>query len=188
MKMRFAEENDAPELLAIYAQYMDSAVTFEYELPTVEDFVGRMTGIFEEYPYIVCTEDNLITGYAYAHRFQERAAYQWNAELSVYVDSTCHSRGLGTVLYSALIEILKAQGVRTVYGIVTSPNPKSERLHERLGFELVGTLHSTGCKDGMWHDVNMFVKKIGDYDKDPVPIRKVSELSGECAAIMAKYR
>ena len=85
-------------------------------------------------------------GYAYAHRQAERAAYQWNAELSVYLDRSCTSRGLGRRLYGALIDILRLQGIRTVYGCVTVPNEKSEWLHQSLCFRRLGTYRITGYK------------------------------------------
>ena len=85
-------------------------------------------------------------GYAYAHRHMERAAYQWNAELSVYLAKSAVGCGLGGGLYSRLMTLLKAQGVLSVFGCVTSPNPPSDRLHKRMGFKLVGTYLQAGFK------------------------------------------
>ena len=121
MEIRFAAEADAPALLAIYAQYIETGITFEYQLPTREEFARRIRDFGGTYPYLVCEENGCIVGYAYAHRQAERAAYQWNAELSVYLDRSCTSRGLGRRLYGALIDILRLQGIRTVYGCVTVP-------------------------------------------------------------------
>ena len=170
MIIRLAAQADAPALLRIYGQYMDTPVTFEYTLPTEEAFARRIADISGGYPYLVCEEDGRITGYAYAHRQAERAAYQWNAELSVYLDRACTSRGLGRQLYTALIELLKLQGIRTVYGCVTVPNEKSERLHESLGFRRIGTYRLAGFKAGAWHDVAWFEKPIAPYDQDPIPL------------------
>lgn len=125
--MRMAVMEDAPEILAIYEPYIrKTTITFEYEVPTVEAFRQRMAGILGAYPYLVCEMDGKIAAYAYAHRFQERAAYQWNAELSVYVDENCTGMGMGKALYQALIEILKCQNVKNAYALVTSPNEKSD--------------------------------------------------------------
>ena len=93
-----------------------------------------MEGIMEGYPYLVCEIDGVMAGYAYAHRYKERAAYQWDAELSVYLREDYARRGIGRAFYTALMEILKAQNVRNVYGIVTSPNPPSEALHLAWAF------------------------------------------------------
>ena len=86
------------------------------------EFTERIYNISKGYPYIVCEdEEGAIIGYAYAHRHMEREAYQWNAELSIYIDRTFISKGIGKKLYCILIEILKLQGIRTVYGCVTLP-------------------------------------------------------------------
>lgn len=170
MNIRFAVPADAPSLLRIYAQYMDTPVTFECTLPSQQEFAGRIASIGSEYPYLVCEEEGAIVGYAYAHRQMERETYQWNAELSIYLDEAVTSRGIGTRLYRILMELLKRQGVKTVYGGVTVPNEKSERLHKSLGFVRLGTYRNTGYKCGKWHDVAWFEKQIGTYDPNPKPI------------------
>lgn len=176
MTIRSATEADSAALLHIYAQYMETPVTFEYELPTPQAFARRIAGIRSEYPYLVCEEQGRVIGYAYAHRQMERAAYQWNAELSVYLDKDHTGRGLGKALYTLLIEILKQQNVKTVYGGVTVPNQKSENLHAALGFRRLGTYHRTGYKCGAWHDVAWFEKQIAPYEADPAPFRPVCEI------------
>ena len=150
---RFAAPADSAALLKIYGEYLDTPITFECALPSEAEFAGRIAAVGREYPYLVCLEKGRIVGYAYAHRQAERAAYQWNAELSVYLDRSCTSRGLGRRLYGALIDILRLQGIRTVYGCVTVPNEKSEGLHQALGFRRLGTYRSTGYKCGAWRDV-----------------------------------
>lgn len=177
MTIRMATVADAEALLHIYSQYINTCITFEYELPTPAAFAKRIADVLQQYPYLVCQREGRITGYAYAHRLQERAAYQWNAELSVYLDPTCTGRGDGTKLYRTLIRILQEQGVKTVYGIVASPNARSERLHEGLGFQKIGTQHCTGYKNGCWLDVNWFEKQIALYETAPAPVRSVHSLS-----------
>ena len=179
MKIRFPNDNDPRILLNIYAQYINTPVTFEYALPTVQEFSDRIAEISRFYPYLVCEENNRIIGYAYAHRHMQREAYQWGAELSVYLDQSFHSRGAGKKLYNTLIEILKLQGIRTVYGIVVVPNMKSESLHKTLGFKIAGTCHNAGYKAGKWWDVMWFEKNIAGYDSAPepiIPIQKLPEL------------
>ena len=130
MRIRLARPEDSAALLRIYAQYIHSPVTFEYALPTEPEFAARIGRISETYPYLVCEENGGISGYAYAHRQAEREAYQWNAELSVYLDAAA-SRGRGTRLYRMLLDILPLQGVRSAYALVTLPNAASERLQPR---------------------------------------------------------
>lgn len=169
MTFRFATEKDSAALLQIYGQYLDTAVTFEYCLPTEEEFAERIRSIGSDYPYLVCEEKEKIIGYAYAHCHMERAAYQWNAELSVYLDGSCTSRGIGSRLYQALFEMLRLQNVKTVYGCVTVPNERSEALHEKLGFSRIGTYCLAGYKNGAWHDVCWFEKQIAPHDSEPLP-------------------
>ncbi len=174
--MRFAAPSDAEALLAIYAQYIETSITFEYDLPSPDEFRTRIRDIFSFYPYLVWEEEGKILGYAYAHRYRERAAYQWGAELSVYVDGTAHGRGIGTRLYRALMELLALQGLRTVYGVVTQPNEKSGRLHLSRGFSLAGVVHRAGFKAGRWHDVATYEKEIGAFDAVPAPPIRVGDL------------
>ena len=125
-------------------------------------------------------------GYAYAHRQAERAAYQWNAELSVYLDREHTGFGLGRRLYTALMELLRLQGVRTVYALVTLPNKKSEGLHRSMGFRLMGVQRSTGYKDGAWRDVGWFELPIAPYDRDPAPLRPLPQVPPEQVAAVLR--
>ena len=159
MIFRFATVQDSATLLEIYAQYIETPITFECALPTEQAFADRIHRIVQEYPYLVWEDDSgRVLGYAYAHRQMERAAYQWNAELSIYLDRAHTSQGWGKKMYLALMDLLALQGVKTVYGGVTIPNEKSERLHACLGFQRLGTYHNTGYKCGRWHDVAWFEK------------------------------
>ena len=110
MNIRIATIEDSGAIRAVYAPYIDTPVTFETALPTIEEFEGRVAGILPEYPYLVCEKDGRIIGYAYACRHRERAAYRWNAELSVYLDGAFVAKGLGRRLYGALIDLLRLQG------------------------------------------------------------------------------
>lgn len=189
MALRLATPMDAPALVGIYGQYIHTPITFEYELPSPREFQDRITHTLEGYPYLVWEENGTPVGYAYAHRFKERAAYQWGAELSVYVAQGHTSQKVGRRLYGALMELLAIQGVRTVYGIVTVPNEKSEGLHRSMGFQDAGVCHNTGYVDGAWRDVQTFEKAIGPYDLEPVPITPFPQLSTELVQrVLAKWQ
>lgn len=187
-RIRFAAAADAPALLGIYGQYMDTPITFECALPSEEAFRGRVAEYGAACPYLVWEEDGRILGYAYAHRLGERAAYQWSAELSIYLDRDSTGRGLGRRLYGALMELLRLQGVRTAYGCVTLPNAGSEGLHAAMGFRRTGTWHSAGFKCGAWRDVGWFEKAIAPYDPSPAPVRPIREVpAGAAAEILERY-
>lgn len=176
MLIRFATVNDSREILKIYKQYIDTPITFEYVLPTEEDFKERVKSIISQYPYLVYEEGGKIIGYAYASRYKERSAYQWGAELSIYIDSNFTSKGIGKILCLKLIELLKLQEVRTVYGCVTLPNEKSEKLQISLGFKKVGIYHNAGYKCDKWRDVAWFEKVIATCDKNPKDFISISKI------------
>ena len=154
----------------------DTEITFEYELPTEAEFRKRIRTVLEEYPYLIYEDAGNILGYAYAHRHLERAAYQWNVELTVYLHPDVVSRGIGRRLYEELLRILTEQGICNAYSLITRPNEKSEKLHEAMGFTLMGVLKNTGYKNGKWRDVSWYEKQLNPYPEHPVPFRKIDEL------------
>lgn len=176
MLIRFACAADTAAILKIYAGYIETPVTFECVLPTETEFSKRMADISTFYPCLVSEVNGKVVGYAYAHRHMERQAYQWNAELSVYLDPSYTSKGLGKKLYVILMELLKCQGIRTVYAGVTVPNEKSESLHKTMGFEVVGTYRHAGFKNGNWHDVTWFEKAIAPYDPFPESVVSINSI------------
>ncbi len=175
---RMVTEDDAESLLKIYSPYVkNTSITFEYEVPSLEDFRRRISDISRKYPYIVCEYDGNIIGYAYAHKFHERAAYQWNVELSVYIKEKFTGYGLGRSLYKVIIDILKLQNVRNIYSYVTSPNVSSEKLHEYFNFRKIGCFTNTGYKFGRWIDVTLYEKNISEYSLNPEPVKSIQELA-----------
>ena len=174
-----AELADARTLREIYSQYIETPITFEYELPSEYQFSHRMASIIGEYPYLICEISGETVGYAYAHRHMERATYQWNAELSIYISRDWVSRGVGRRLYSILLELLKAQGIKNAYAGVTLPNLKSERLHKSMGFRRTGIYLNTGYKCGAWHDVCWFAKQLAPFETWPEPVVRAEALSEE---------
>lgn len=179
MKIRFARLSDTDAILKIYSQYIDTPITFELVLPSKSAFIERIKTITSTYPYLVCEDNEKIIGYAYAQKQREREAYQWNAELSIYIDKNFVSQGFGKKMYTALTEILKEQGIKTVYGGVTLPNEKSKKLHLSLGFKPIGIYHNTGYKCGTWLDVLWFEKTIAPYTHEPKSIVSINEIDDE---------
>ena len=185
LTIRLAAAEDTALLRDIYAQYMDTPITFELEVPSLQEYRRRIEGITKTYPYLVAEWNDRIVGYAYAHSFRERQAYRWGAELSVYIDRQHQGKGIGTELYKKLIRILKLQNIKIVYAGVTLPNEKSEGLHRSLGFDTVGVYHQTGYKCGKWHDVKWFEKFIGDFTGEPADILPITQLdSGIVEALL----
>ena len=179
MPLRIAAPRDAPALLAIYTPYVTgSCYTFETEPPTEEEFRERMHGIQRFFPYLVLEEDGEILGYAYAHFFHERRAYQWLCETTIYVRQDCHRNGCATKLYNALLRILAAQGFCDAVAVLGCPNLPSERFHEHMGFALEMTYPQAGYKQGAWHDVKYYVKHLTarqEQPADPVPFSSLGK-------------
>jgi len=168
--IRQATVDDAAALAGIYAPYVtDTVISFELIPPTPAEFAERIRALLGLYPYLVLETEGRIAGYAYAARHMARAAYQWNAELSVYIHRDFTGQGFGSVLYQALMDLSGAMGLINLYGCVATPNPASEKLHARLGFTLVGVFPRTGFKFGRWHDVSWFGTSLAAPGADLAP-------------------
>lgn len=175
--LREATLSDAPAIQAIYAPYVENTtVTFEYEPPTVAEMAARMEAGFYEYPYLVCQQNDRVVGYGYAHQLFVRAAYAWNAELSIYVDQACRAQGIGTRMLAALLEILRHQNVQWAYSIIALPNEPSERLHLAHGFHLCAQFPNAGFKLGQWHDTAWYAKPLGKAEVPPAPLIPFAQL------------
>lgn len=179
--VRNARPEDAARLLEIYAWYvLHTAISFEWTVPTVEEFRGRMEKTLRRYPYLVVEEGGEVQGYAYAGPFVGREAYRWSAELTIYLDHHLQKRGLGRMLYAALEEELKKRGFLNLYACIGLPEKEDEYLtsnsadfHAHLGFTLAGTFRSCGHKFGRWYHMIWMEKIIGDHktgsENSPIP-------------------
>lgn len=178
-KIRVASPEDAEALLRVYAPYVEkTAVTFEYDVPSVREFAGRIEKTLRRYPYLVAEEDGAVLGYAYAGAFNARAAYDWAAEISVYVAEDARRRGLGKRLYGALERALAAQNILNLNACIAYPagadpylTRDSVEFHQRLGYRLVGRFTKCGYKFGRWYDMVWMEKHIGHHGGRPVAVR-----------------
>ncbi|HIW77497.1 MULTISPECIES: GNAT family N-acetyltransferase [Gordonibacter] len=177
--LRLATDDDATDIRAVYEPYLATPITFETELPSLKEFRARMVDARATYPYLVAERAGEIVGYAYASAQHPRAAYAWNVELSVYLALDARGRGLGRVLYEALIELVRTQGAKAAYALVTVPNAASEGLHAALGFERIGLQPHAGWKAGAWHDVAWLRKELAPYEGAPEPLVPFPELLRE---------
>lgn len=184
--VRFAEpERDAAAILRIYAPYIvETAVTFETEIPSEPEFEERVRGIAKQFPYLVVEIDGEIVGYAYAHRQAERAAYAWNAELSIYLAQAWRHKGLGMLLYALLIELLTMQGYVNLYAVITAENEASVAMHHKMGFREIGLHERTGFKFGCWHDVVWMARRTGEGA--PGKLLAVDELEMQRVHVLMK--
>lgn len=176
LTFRVARPEDAEGLLAIYAPYVEeTAITFEYEVPSVEAFRARIAHTLATYPYIVAVEKNKIIGYAYVGRLHERAAYDWSVETSIYVDRRARKHGLGRQLYERLEAILCAMNIINVNACIAYPgtnndpylNTNSPDFHAHLGYQLVGHFHACAYKFDRWYDMIWMEKWIAPHPAKP---------------------
>lgn len=169
--IRSASVSDAAAILEIYAPYvLNTAITFEYDVPPLEEFGGRIKNTLKKYPYIVAEADGKIIGYAYAGVFHERAAYDWSVETSIYVDKELRRSGVGSALYAELEKRLASQGILNLYACIAVPetddeylNHDSVKFHERLGYSLVGEFRQCGYKFSRWYNMVWMEKFIGEH-------------------------
>lgn len=184
MRIRPATLADAEILRDIYAPYVEeTAVSFEYTVPTVAEFTERMKDIMKRYPYLVAEEAGEAVGYAYASPFHEREAYSWSAELTVYLRKDQRGRGRGRLLYEKLEQILRAQNITNLYACIAWPEQEDEyltgasaRFHERMGFRLAGMFHRCGYKFGRWYSMVWMEKEIGTRREKQPPVKSFSEV------------
>lgn len=187
INIRIATIEDAEELLAIYAPYVtDTAITFEYEVPELKEFEGRIARILSKYPYLVAEWDDEIVGYAYASSFHQRAAYGWGVETTVYVKKDMRKCGVGRKLYEALERALTLQNILNLNACIAYPETEDEYLtknsvqfHEHLGYRLVGEHHKCGYKFKRWYNVVWMEKFLGEHVESPRDVRRFDEIQGE---------
>ena len=179
-EVRLASTNDARKIIEIYSpNILNAAVSFETEVPSIEEMQKRIVICLEIFPWIVCIVDGEMAGYVYASKHRERKAYQWSCDCTIYMNDEFKGKGIGKELYHLLFKILKLQGFRNVYAGITLPNEASIALHEKCGFEKFAEYGNVGYKLGEWHTVGWWKLRLNDYDPDPPPPLKFSELDTE---------
>jgi L-amino acid N-acyltransferase YncA len=181
-KIRLATADDAAQIAAIYAPYVNSAATsFEIEAPGSDEMRRRIITALERWVWLVCDADGVVVGYAYGSKHRERAAYNWSVDVSVYNHESAHRRGVGRALYTSLLRLLSAQGYYTAYAGITLPNAASVGLHEAMGFTPVGVYRSVGYKLGGWHDVGWWALALRERRGEPSEAVSLDAIRGTAA-------
>ncbi len=172
MIIRSATVEDAERLLEIYGYYVkNTAISFEYEVPSPEEFANRIAVTLEKYPYLVLEEDGRIKGYSYAGVFKGRAAYDHCCEVTIYLDHEAKGKGYGKALYYALEEELQKRGMINLYACIGDPitedeylTRNSEQFHRHMGYTKVGEFHKCGYKFDRWYNMIWMEKFIAEHN------------------------
>lgn len=174
--IRSAEPSDAKALLRIYEPYVrETAITFEYEVPSEAEFEQRIRRVLAKYPYLAAERDGDILGYAYVGSFHDRPAYDWAVETSIYVDRERKRTGVGGMLHRALELALKEQGILNMNACIACPAPGGEdeylnrnsiEFHTHLGYRMVGEFYRCGYKFNRWYNMVWMEKLIGVHERE----------------------
>ena len=183
--IRVARPQDARQLAAVYAPYVkQTAISFEITPPTATAMLRRMDDILHRYPYLVAEQDGRVLGFAYAHPFIGRAAYDWSVETTIYLAMDERHKGLGGALYRKLEDILRAQGVLNLNACIACPKGQDDEhltynsvdFHKHLGFAWVGLFHDSGYKFGRWYDMCWMEKILGQHTTPATPLTPFPEV------------
>lgn len=184
MIIRVAKTEDAGQIADIYRPYVENtAVSFEYTAPGKDEMAGRIEETLKNYPYLAAEEDGEILGYAYTGRYKERKAYDWAAEISIYIKEEYHGKGAGRALYTAIEKISAMQNILNLYACITVENTDEEtagsesaKFHEHMGYKPAGRFCYSGNKFGKWHSTVFMEKLIGEHPDSPPEIIPFPEL------------
>jgi L-amino acid N-acyltransferase YncA len=153
MIIRDFEDADVASACTLTNHYIEhTPVHFGVHPLSTHEFRAMWQSGREKYPWLAAAIDGHFAGYAKASRWREREAYQFTAEVGLYIESPFHGQGVGRALYGELLKRLHQAGFHTAVGGVTLPNEASVRLHESMGFTKVGVFREVGRKFDAWHD------------------------------------
>lgn len=185
--IRVAAPGDAAQLLAIYTPYVEqTAITFEYDVPTLDEFRGRIARTLQKYPYLTAERGGELLGYAYLSPFVGRAAYQWAAETSIYLRMDSRGLGLGRALYEIIERIARAQNLTNLEACIGRPagaadehlTDNSVEFHTHMGYRMVGEFHKCGYKFGRWYHMAWMEKLLAPHVPNQAPVRPFPALTG----------
>ena len=182
--IRVAAVEYAEKLLQIYAPYViNTAITFEYEVPTVQEFRKRICHVLKRYPYLVAEKNGELLGFAYASAFHERAAYDWAVETSIYICMNRRKMGIGRKLHDCLEKLLKEQGILNLNACIAYPRSEDEYLtknsvefHTHLGYRLVGEFYQCGYKFNRWYNMVWMEKQIGEHVSNQPAVKSFEDI------------
>lgn len=170
--LRFARPDDAGTLCAILEPLIRAtAMNFSSAAPAAADLAARIENALSTHPWIVAVEGDRVIGYTFARGWSPSEGERWSVETGLALAPDARGKGLGTRLYTAVLDVLSAQGFQNAFAGITIPNAASERLHERLGFRRYGVIERSGWKLGRWYDTSWWQKRLAGDDATPGELR-----------------
>lgn len=166
INVRSVALEDAKHLVEIYRPYVEeTAITFDYAVPSIYEFEEKITKIIQNYPFFIAEKDDKILGYAYAGEFYPKDAYKWTAEITIYLDKDARGKGIGETLYANLEKELLDRGIYNLTSCIAYPDEGSISFHEKRGYRKVAHFEKVGYKFERWWDVVWYQKDIRDENK-----------------------
>jgi phosphinothricin acetyltransferase len=147
---------DVPALTRIYRHYVEhSTATFDTQPPNETAMATQKFGPMVEagHPLLVAEREGRLLAYAYASVYRPRPAYRFTCEDTIYCAPDAQGQGVGTALLSAVVDAARSFGFKQMIGVITAESTGSIRLHEKLGFRVVGQYQAVGFKFDRWLDI-----------------------------------
>lgn len=159
--VRTVNSEDAEKLVEIYKPYVkETAITFDYEVPSAGDFKEKIAKILKKYPFLVVENNEEVLGYAYASEYYPKRAYDWTAEITIYLSKAARGKGIGDILYNKLEKELREKGIYRLTSCIAYPDEGSVSFHTKHGFRKVAHFEKVGYKFDKWYDVVWYQKDI----------------------------
>lgn len=177
LSVRLALRSDMPAFCEVVNHYIvNTCVNFRADPQSADEWEADWRRYQASHPWLVAEQAGATVGVAYAAPWNQRRAYAWSAETTVYVRHDQLGAGVGARLYSRLLQLLDAQGYRTAVGVIALPNPRSVALHERFAFKRAGVLERVGFKFGAYHDVGLWQRTNAGSEAPPAPLRPTADV------------
>ena len=168
--IRPVEERDLQPLLEILNSSIEQHhANFHWERRPMEELAEEWRASQGLYSWLVLEDlqSGRALGLAKSGRYRVRPAYNWTAEVSIYLGGEARGRGWGRKLYGELLDQLREAGIHAAFAAIALPNEASEALHASLGFTRVGNLPEVGWKAGVWRDVALWYQRLGEAPSGP---------------------
>jgi L-amino acid N-acyltransferase YncA len=161
MELRAVTAADLPAVGEIYNHYvLHSTCTFATEPEGEEYWRNWFSAHVGPHPAIVAVDEGKIVGWGTLSKWNNRCAYRFSVEDSVYIHKDQHRRGLGRTILTELVALARKHGHRNIVAQIAGDQLPSEKLHAALGFRKAGTLESIGYKFDKWIDVSIWQLRL----------------------------